>query len=77
MPSGPPCPKEIPKEKPDVKAGRDTEAGFYKEVGVMTNKASKEILFAVVGLLCAWGDEWTVFCCCVTHIIPTTCIYRP
>lgn len=35
------APKEIPKEKPDVKAGRDTEAGFYKEVGVMTNKVSK------------------------------------
>ena len=34
------CPKEIPTEKPDLKAGRDTEAGFYKEIGVMTNKAS-------------------------------------
>lgn len=41
-PPGLPCaPKEIPKEKPDVKAGRDTEAGFYKEVGVMTNKVRK------------------------------------
>lgn len=30
--------QEIPRVKPDAKAGVDAVAGFYKEVGVMTSK---------------------------------------
>ncbi|CAM9536199.1 unnamed protein product, partial [Scytosiphon promiscuus] len=32
--------REIPRVKPDAKAGTDAVAGFYKEVGIMTQKAS-------------------------------------
>ncbi|CAM9504925.1 unnamed protein product, partial [Hapterophycus canaliculatus] len=31
--------QEIPRVKPDAKAGTDAVAGFYKEVGIMTHKA--------------------------------------
>lgn len=32
----------IPRMKPDAKDGADAVAGFYKEVGVMTNKVRRE-----------------------------------
>lgn len=32
--------QEIPRVKPDAEAGTDAVTGFYKEVAVMTNKAS-------------------------------------
>lgn len=41
--------QEIPRVKPDVKFGADAEAGFYKEIAVMTAKASTVFRYSRTG----------------------------